>query len=56
MEMNLVGNLRKNVKFQFFGDRMEKKHFIFIIGALKYNSEVCVKFRVSIIFNGVLGK
>ncbi len=21
------GNLRKNVKFQFFGDRMEKKHF-----------------------------
>ena len=29
---------------------MEKKHFIFIIGALKYRSslsEICMKFRVS---------
>ncbi len=30
--IELIGNLRKNVKFQFFGDKMEKKHFIFIIG------------------------
>ncbi len=33
-----LGNLRKNVKFPLFGDRMEKKHFIFIIDALKYRS------------------
>ncbi len=52
-EILIQGNLRKNVKFQFFGDRMEKKHFIFIIGALKYRSshssksEICMKFGVS---------
>ncbi len=33
--VSYMGNLRKNVKFQFFGDRMEKKkHFIFIMEGL----------------------
>ncbi len=43
------------MKFQFFGDRMEKKHFILIIVICMFSlhlcpwsqSEVCMKFRVS---------
>ncbi len=40
MTYAITGNLRKNVKFQFFRVRMEKKYFIFIIDALKYISQI----------------
>ena len=33
---HLIFQSQKNVKFQFFGDKMKENYFIFIIGALKY--------------------